>query len=323
MKSTPDPQKFLEKYFSDYHFTAIEEINRGWSSDKKYLAESIRKEKYLLRITTSAKKLPYKIQEFAALKTLEKFELPIPKPVDLKVNEDGETVLMLLGWVPGRELEEAIHELSPEDQYRLGVRAGEILAQLHTIPAPLDIPRWDEWFSKKIDKRLAEYAACGIRLPNDEKILEYIRSNRHLIQNRPQCFQHGDYHIGNMVLDEQKNLGIIDFDRMDYGDPWEEFNRITWCANASKYFASGRIAGYFEGSVPENFWKLFLLYISVNMIGSVPWAIPFGDNEVATMMKTAQDVLLWFDNMNNPIPNWYCSEIPDFFIDNFSDGQKN
>ncbi|MEK3769068.1 hypothetical protein MKY14_10950 [Paenibacillus sp. FSL R5-0887] len=28
-------------------------------------------------------------------------------------------------------------------------------------------------------------------------------------------------------------------DRFDYGDPWEEFNRIPWCALTSPEFASG------------------------------------------------------------------------------------
>jgi len=111
-----------------------------------------------------------------------------------------------------------------------------------------------------------------------------------------------------MVLDGKETLGIIDFDRADYGDPWEEFNRITWCAAASRYFAAGRIDGYFNGDVPENFWKLFLLYISINLIGSIPWAIPFGEGEVAVMIRTARDVLSWFDegmDAEIPIPNWY------------------
>ena len=36
-----------------------------------------------------------------------------------------------------------------------------------------------------------------------------------------------------------------------------------------------------------------------------PWAIPFGQKEVDTMMKQAQEVLSWFDGMDNPVPIWY------------------
>ena len=30
---------------------------------------------------------------------------------------------------------------------------------------------------------------------------KYIAENRHLLKNRPQSYQHGDYHIGNMMID--------------------------------------------------------------------------------------------------------------------------
>ena len=46
-----------------------------------------------------------------------------------------------------------------------------------------------------------------------------------------------------MIITPENKLGIIDFNRFDYGDPWEEFNRIVWCAQASTEFASGYING--------------------------------------------------------------------------------
>ncbi len=113
-----------------------------------------------------------------------------------------------------------------------------------------------------------------------------------------------------MVLDECGTLGIIDFDRADYGDPWEEFNRITWCVNTSRYFAAGRIDGYFDGNVPEHFWKLLLLYIFSDMTGAAAAAVSLGENEVAGVVQTARDVLSWFDEgieAESLIPNWYHS----------------
>ena len=104
---------------------------------------------------------------------------------------------------------------------------------------------------------------------------------------------------------ENGKIVIIDFDRYDFGDPWEEFNRIVWSAQAAPVFASGIVNGYFDGEVPLEFWKLLALYISSNMLSSIPWAIPFGDKEIHTMLKQAKDVLAWYDNMQNPIPTWY------------------
>jgi len=140
------------------------------------------------------------------------------------------------------------------------------------------------------------------------QVLEYIEANHHLLNNRPQCFHHGDYSVGNMMRDNE-GLKIIDFDRYDFGDPWEEFNRIVWSAAASPHFASGQLHGYFGGNPPIEFFKLLAFYISSNTLSSIYWAIPFGQGEIDVMMKQSQDVLQWYDNMKNPIPTWYLKEV--------------
>ena len=97
----------------------------------------------------------------------------------------------------------------------------------------------------------------------------------------------------------------IRFNRNDYGDPWEEFNRIVWCAQKAPLFASGMVNGYFDDNVPMEFWRLLALYISSNTLSSVYWAIPFGQDEVNTMLNQAKEVLSWYDNMRNLVPTWY------------------
>lgn len=148
------------------------------------------------------------------------------------------------------------------------------------------------------------YNECSIKFEGAENIIAYIESNRHLLANRPQSFQHGDYHTGNMMIENDK-IVIIDFDRYDFGDPWEEFNRIVWCVQTSPIFASGIINGYFDNEVPLEFWKLLALYISSNMLSSISWAIPFGESEVNIILNQAKDVLSWYSNMQNAIPTWY------------------
>ncbi|GAE07071.1 hypothetical protein JCM10914_3278 [Paenibacillus sp. JCM 10914] len=137
-------------------------------------------------------------------------------------------------------------------------------------------------------------------------MIQYMEDYRYLLKSRPRTFQHGDYHVGNLVVSSVGQLGVIDFNRGDYGDPWEEFNRITWDAGLSPSFASGRIHGYFNGEeVPESFFRLMALYIASNQISSIHWAIPFGDQEVQGMLERAREVLGWYDGFRSCIPNWY------------------
>ena len=82
-------------------------------------------------------------------------------------------------------------------------------------------------------------------------------------------------------------------------------NRIVWCAQATPLFANGMVSGYFDNDVPMEFWELLALYISSNTLFSVPWAIPFGDEQVQVMVNQAKDVLSWYDDTKNPVPTWY------------------
>ena len=111
-----------------------------------------------------------------------------------------------------------------------------------------------------------------------------------------------------MVLTDDGKVAIIDFDRFDYGDPWEEFNRIVWCAQKSHLFARGMVDGYFDETPPAEFWKLLALYISSNTLGSIAWA-EAGVSDRETMLTQARDVLDWYGGMTRTIPTWY-GEMP-------------
>ncbi len=224
-------------------------------------------------------------------------------PIEFGTCDEG--VYSLQSFIEGEDAEQYIPTLPPKKQYGYGYEAGEILAKLHTLPAPADAPDWESRFNAKIDRKIATYRDCPLKYDVDEPLLGYIAANRHLLADRPQSYQHGDYHIGNMMVDRAGQLIVIDFDRDDFGDPWEEFNRIVWCAQATPAFASGMVDGYFGGNVPMEFWRLLALYIASNTLSSLPWAIPFGEREITVMKNQAAEVLAWYDQMKNPIPTWY------------------
>ncbi|MDR7667165.1 phosphotransferase family protein [Methanosarcina sp. Z-7115] len=284
----------------------VEPLNKGWSNDQKYYIRTADGRELLLRVADISQ-YENKKQGFEAIKQLDNLDILISHPVDFGICNNGQSVYSLLTWIAGKDAEYLLPELNSKYQYRLGVRAGEILRILHQVPAAKNQISWSERFNKKINRNITDYETCGIRLEGADKIIEYIEQNRCLLKNRPQCFQHGDYHAGNMIVTKSGELGIIDFNRLDYGDPWEEFNRITWCADVSAVFASGRINGYFHNNVPALFFRLMALYIASNQLSSIPWAIKFGHKEVSTMLRQAENVLKWYDGFQTCIPKWYIS----------------
>jgi len=287
------------------NFAQTEPITKGWSEDKKYCITKTEGAKLLLRVTPIAR---YETRKslFELLKQVAALDIPMCIPLDFGACNGG--VYSLQSWIYGEDLEVVLPTLSETEQYALGLKSGEILRKIHSIPAPKTQEEWAARFNRKTDRKIETYKNCGVRFDGDEQIINYIHQNRHLLQNRPQCFQHGDYHVGNMMI-ENGELRIIDFDRYDFGDPWEEFNRIVWCAAASPHFATGLLRGYFDGEPPMEFFKLLAFYIASNTLSSIYWAIPFGQSEIDTMMKQSQDVLDWYDDMNNPVPTWYLKDL--------------
>ena len=284
------------------NFTAKESINKGWSSDKKYCVTDENGTRYLLRVSDIAQH-DTKRSEFYMMKQVASLGVPMCQPIEFGICEEG--VYSIQEWIDGEDAEKVMSGYSDTEQYVYGLEAGRILRKIHSIPAPAEQEDWEKRFNRKINYKIQKYEECPIKYENGQVFIDYINENRYLLKNRPQVYQHGDYHIGNMMIDRNDQLRIIDFDRDDYGDPWEEFNRIVWCAQKVPLFASGMVNGYFENNVPMDFWKLLALYISSNTLSSLYWAIPFGQSEVNTMLNQAKEVLEWYDNMRNPVPAWY------------------
>ncbi len=284
-------------------FSTKEPIRKGWSCDKKYCVETADGTKYLLRITPEEKSAN-RPEMFLMQQKADARGVSMCRPIEFGRCDEG--VYTLYTWVDGKDAEEVIPFLSDAESYVMGLDAGRELKKIHSIPAPENQPDWETRFNAKADKKIQMYNDCPLKYDGGEAFIKYINQNRHLLKNRPQCYQHGDFHIGNMMVENGK-IVIIDFDRYDFGDPWEEFNRIVWCAQASPCFATGIVNGYFDGEVPLAFWKLSALYIASNTLSSLPWGIPFGEEQIAIFQKQAKDVLSWYDHMRNPVPAWYQS----------------
>ena len=282
-------------------FEKVNKISKGMSADEKYLVERDGA-RFLLRVS-ELDCYEEKKREYEHLAHLGQAGLPVPECISFEKTEDK--VFTLLSWVEGEEAEEVLPLVSPEEQYRYGLEAGKILRQIHeNSPTVVSEKNWYERYFEVIDPRLAAYHKEGIPFEGCEKILGFLEENKYLLKTRPLCHHHGDYHMGNLIVNEGK-LWVIDWHTMDFdsiGDPWYEFNRI---GIEFPMFAKGEIDGYFDGNVPEEFWRLFALYLATSAITSIVWAKHWAPDRLEEIMELNKTVLRTFDNMKNVIPLWY------------------
>lgn len=283
-------------------WTSLLPVHEGWSGDEKYRVTSPDGE-YLLRLS-GAERRERRRQEFETLRRLQPLEVNIPGAVDFGDCEGG--VYTLLTWVEGRPAEEVLPLLDPSQQAAAGAQAGKLLRALHSLHAPATAPDWAEHFGAKMQRKLRLHHDCPVQPPACQDFAAYVSAGAPLLVGRPSTFQHGDYHVGNMVLDAGGKLGVVDFDRMDWGDPWEEFNRLPWCVDCSPVFARAMLRAYFGGDPPRRFWPLLALYVASNQLSAVPWALSFGQEQIDIMTHQCEQVRAWYSGAyGQGIPVWY------------------
>ena len=289
-------------------FTKVEKMTTGWSKDTKYHIYTNHNIEYILR-TSDISLYEKKKQQFEYLKELEKLNLPIPKPISFGILNDQE-IYILLTYIDGSPAEDYVKTLSQEEAYKLGYEAGEVLRKIHSINLTKPLITWEEAYLSKIERKIKFVKESPIEYKEKDFLIKYINNHLHLVKNRPYTFCHGDYHLGNMVVNAGK-IYIIDFDKSGPADPYDEFKPFIWNTRINIYFENGLIDGYFNNNVPSAFFKVLALYIAESQISHLPWALTFGEKEVEIGFENLNIILNDYDNFDLIIPKWYKGETND------------
>ena len=286
----------------------IEPVVEGWSDEAKYHIFTDAGDELLLRVGDAKRKernaFIFDILSSASLRGLD-----APQPILMGVSKDKTHSYLLLSWLPGDELGNALPTLPVREQYELGRKAGTLLRNIHTLEIKA-YPRhhtedWHEYCLQKANRVITQYRNQEIRSKLIETCIEFTWGNLHHTKDRKQTFQHGDYHVGNLLLQRNDIVGVIDFSRCSIGDPWEDFHRSVWCAEVSPAFASGKVDSYFDDSIPDDLFPLVALYTALTQIGYVTWAQQFAAGEVQTMLRQAHNIDSWYNGFTKTVPSWY------------------
>lgn len=298
----------MNKQFSDIPgfetWESVELLSKGWSTDKKYIVKTKAGEKLLLRIA-DAESFEQKKKEYEIICKYAKLGSEMSKPLGFGLCDNGEHTYMLLTWVEGEDLEEALPKLTEEEQYELGRSAGRILRQIHSIlVAEEDIPAQ----TKKMKKlaQLERYEQSEVRIANDETAVQYVKDNMDKLWLEKPVYMHGDFHPGNLILTPNKTLGVIDFNRWEVGDPYEEFYKLeSFGVEISVPYCIGQIDAYFNDEVPQQFWETLAVYVAHASLYSIKWAEKFGQEDIDGMVRRCLAAMEHYDGFTKVVPCWY------------------
>lgn len=279
-------------------------ITKGFSSDRKYQILCKSEETFLLRLF-GVNELPGKQMEFAQLAELRNRGVNCTQPV--AIGQAAESGYMLLSYMEGNDAIDELPLCTEQEQYAIGLQAGQELRKITSIPAPPDISPWYDRKRAKHERYMVAYATCGFRLSGDDKISEFINRHMELMRDRPNFFQHDDFHVSNLLVKDKRLSGVIDFGRCDWGDPVHEFVKAgIFSSEVSTAFSVGQIRGYLNGEEPdEDFWNLYAMYLGMTAFSSVVWTLRYHPHTFEEMLDKIYRFLEHHDYFADPIPSWY------------------
>ena len=289
---------FMNNIIKKYNIKDVKELKSGWSKDKKYILD----DKYLLRISDGSL-YNKKKEQFELLKEVDKLSINSSKPIEFGVLDSGD-VYMLLSYLDGYNAIDEISKLDNKSAYDLGFEAGLILQKIHSISINKKELSWYDKYVIKMERKINNYLKCEYKISYGDSVIEYYKKHCYLMKNRPLTLTHGDYHLGNMIINNN-HIGIIDFDKLGLADPYDEFKPFCWNVMRNEYFETGLINGYFNNKIPEDFFPILKFYTAESLISHITWAVTFGEEEIKTAYEISNLQSIWWDDFKLDIPTWY------------------
>ncbi|MBC1572094.1 phosphotransferase family protein [Listeria sp. FSL L7-1426] len=280
----------------------ISEIKKGFSVDRKYQVD----ETYLVRVF-SIDLLQERKQEFEIIRELSSQIPLVPKAYDFgTIGEEG---YMIIDYLRGEDAESGMSHLSNLEQFKAGFSAGELLRKIHELPLDIPVMNWFDFQAAKFNRKVQELKKLGVTAPFLTETEKFVLENIVRLKNRPICLQHGDFHPANIILDNKKFVGLIDFNRLEFGDPLFDLAKIGFfTTEVSIPFARGNILGYIDKEEVTDFWNLYALYTAMHITSSVNWAAKNESRNFKKLMNYAAKTAASHDNFQKLMPNWMNEE---------------
>lgn len=289
-----------------WKISGFEPITAGFSSDKKFKLAS-GTGPLLLRVSDIAKSANRE-KEFTIIRQAFALGVKCNEPLKFGRLEGKGICYGCYRFIEGLDGDTVLAKLPEKDAFAAGVEAGRDLKKLHSILPPGPVSPWAERKRKKHEWYAAEYAKSGLAFPEDSSVLDFINREIHGMDACEDIFQHDDFHAGNIIILGNRYNGVIDFNRMDWGDYVQDFVKMGWYSRkVSVPFCNGQIRGYFGEAVPGDFWQRYALYMAMSLPASLVWHQQNFPHLMETAMKDVGMILADHDYFRQCRPGWVHS----------------
>ena len=258
-------------------------------SERKFYIETKQGMKRLLRITP-IKEYQWVKDDDRAYGYMATVGINVSRQISDGVFADGEFYYQLWTWIDGENLLCALPRMSHAEQFAVGVKFGEATRKIHSLTPMYDNHEpWGVLCRRNVQDKIQSYNNSPEKSRGTDLLVRYLQENMELLANRPTAFLTGNFNTSNLMVTPDNRIWFIDC-AFYSGDPWIEFWEIN---GDDKYFNTGLIKGYFDGEPPVEYFPLLAFYRAMETLN---WGY---DPEI---------VLSWYDDMRNPVPNWYLSQ---------------
>jgi len=284
---------------------SISEVKKGFSFEEKLKVKNVLGEELFIKIydfdrTSHAKLLNSYLEHFYEIGSI------VPKPLHFVEIPEENVTIHAVESVDGIDGEEYLQTISKDEQYQLGIQAGNELLKIHSLTNPAQHQQWKDIRLTKYNRYIDLLMESSISFPELEFILNFVEESKHLLSNRPTTFLHDDFHPSNLLFKDAQLKAIIDFDRFEWGDPYHDFHKVAlFTKDISIPFAIGQIDGYFSNNPPDEFWTLYALYAAMIIPSDIIWSYKTTPHLLDTMWKRVRTILDDHENFNQIIPSWY------------------
>ncbi|MCL2285912.1 MAG: phosphotransferase [Firmicutes bacterium] len=269
------------------NFATLQPILEGGSGEDKYRVITKTGEQMFLRIGVCADSIQNHKKHILA----ETLDIPIARTIDFGVFGDNVHYYWLLTWLEGTSAFDLLPTLDDAGQFNLGVKSGTLLRKIHSLPITEPIEPLQEWLGRHIDfftEEVRKKHGHNSKIHNN--IIAYIHDNKDILRTRPQTFLHGDFGLSNLIVTPSGDIAPTDFsyNLRSYGYPPLEMSNF-YETGATTPYTSGQVWGYFNGSIPKDFWHEYL----------------FGEAYLALIIFATRKDESWTDY----IENWYSERV--------------